>query len=181
MRQRKRILQFGDAIGSTKKKKTFSAARIAIILIWILFVFLLAKFFHAPHEESFKLREIAVRFPFIFEPIILEFRLGLSDADQVIYNEKDFFCRDRSQKFPLQSFNDDYCDCNDGSDEPGTSACAGKVGSLFYCKNKPIFESEEINSFSKRIYSSLVNDGVCGNYFTKLYIYIRYLMCFRLL
>ena len=37
--------------------------------------------------------------------------------------------------------NDDYCDCDDGSDEPGTSACSN--GS-FYCVNKQ-FKGNHIN------------------------------------
>ncbi|KIW08043.1 uncharacterized protein PV09_00987 [Verruconis gallopava] len=54
--------------------------------------------------------------------------------------------------------NDDYCDCPDGSDEPGTSACSGvKQGQLaipgFYCKNKGHQPSY--------IPLSYVNDGVC--------------------
>ncbi|TPX35264.1 hypothetical protein SmJEL517_g02218 [Synchytrium microbalum] len=46
--------------------------------------------------------------------------------------------------------NDDYCDCSDGSDEPGTSACEY---TFFTCKNH--------HHRPARIKSSSVNDGVC--------------------
>lgn len=51
---------------------------------------------------------------------------------------------------PFDRVNDNYCDCPDGSDEPGTSACSN--GS-FFCKNVG-FESHFIPSFK-------VDDGVC--------------------
>ena len=46
--------------------------------------------------------------------------------------------------------NDDYCDCADGSDEVGTSACANGV---FYCENK--------SHRPERLYASRVDDGIC--------------------
>eukprot|EP00939_MAST-03C_sp_MAST-3C-sp1_P005295 g5295.t1 len=48
------------------------------------------------------------------------------------------------------SLNDDFCDCADGSDEPGTSACPN---SKFYCRNK--------GHLGNYIFSSRVNDGIC--------------------
>ncbi|XP_009587510.1 glucosidase 2 subunit beta-like isoform X1 [Nicotiana tomentosiformis] len=79
--------------------------------------------------------------------------LGISPQDENYYKGLSLGaikCKDGSKKFTKSQFNDDFCDCPDGSDEPGTSACpTGK----FYCKNTghvPIF-----------IYSSRVNDGIC--------------------
>jgi hypothetical protein len=36
---------------------------------------------------------------------------------------------------PSSALNDDFCDCLDGSDEPGTSACSGIKNPGFYCMN----------------------------------------------
>mmetsp|Transcript_39665 Transcript_39665/g.112495 ORF Transcript_39665/g.112495 Transcript_39665/m.112495 type:complete len:518 (-) Transcript_39665:249-1802(-) len=61
-----------------------------------------------------------------------------------------FTCKDGSRSIPFQHVNDDFCDCVDGSDEPGTAACPR--GS-FYCKNK--------GHEPKVIHSGFVDDGVC--------------------
>ncbi|KAJ3250725.1 hypothetical protein HDU77_006415 [Chytriomyces hyalinus] len=61
-----------------------------------------------------------------------------------------FACLDGSRSIDIKSLNDDYCDCDDGSDESGTSACPEAV---FYCANKGHIGAE--------IPSSRVNDGVC--------------------
>ncbi|KAK1921369.1 glucosidase II beta subunit-like-domain-containing protein [Papiliotrema laurentii] len=62
-------------------------------------------------------------------------------------------CLDGSKRIPVSAINDDYCDCPDGSDEPGTSACEGVGEGWFYCKNE--------GHIPGRVRRSRVNDGIC--------------------
>ncbi|EIW62173.1 endoplasmic reticulum protein [Trametes versicolor FP-101664 SS1] len=59
-------------------------------------------------------------------------------------------CLDGSKTIDWSAVNDDFCDCADGSDEPGTSACPN---SRFYCVNEG-----HIGSY---ISSTRVGDGLC--------------------
>ncbi|CAF3677316.1 unnamed protein product [Adineta steineri] len=63
---------------------------------------------------------------------------------------KPFTCLDGSLTIPYEFVNDDYCDCKDGTDEPGTSACPN---GRFFCENKGYVGS--------LIPSHFVGDGVC--------------------
>ncbi|XP_073510375.1 glucosidase 2 subunit beta [Phyllobates terribilis] len=76
---------------------------------------------------------------------------GVSLSNRSFYDEtKPFTCLDGSKTILFDRVNDDYCDCADGTDEPGTAACSnGK----FHCTN-PGFKPQYIPS-------SRVNDGIC--------------------
>ncbi|XP_020238341.1 glucosidase 2 subunit beta [Cajanus cajan] len=77
--------------------------------------------------------------------------LGIAPEDEKYYTSSDVIrCKDGSGKFNKPQLNDDFCDCADGTDEPGTSACPG---GKFYCRNAghvPVY-----------LFSSRVNDGIC--------------------
>lgn len=86
--------------------------------------------------------------------------------DHIIFDRPDsspvFRCFDGSRQIPLNYINDDYCDCSDGSDEPGTSACVSRrsdakeyqTASQFYCEN--------LHHKPQYIPKWKVDDGICG-------------------
>ncbi len=89
----------------------------------------------------------------LFISILLLILLLFSLLEKIFYDpNKDFQCLDGSASLPFILVNDDYCDCDDGSDEPGTAACPH---GLFHCSN--------VGYIEKIIPSSRVNDGICGN------------------
>ncbi|KAL7424783.1 hypothetical protein Q5752_000467 [Cryptotrichosporon argae] len=79
---------------------------------------------------------------------------GVDPAFASAYAPADTFtCLDGSATIPFQAVNDDYCDCADGSDEPGTSACEGRERAWFWCENR--------GHVPGRVRAGRVNDGIC--------------------
>lgn len=96
---------------------------------------------------------LAVALPFVLETRANTTPLGVKPDLVAKYTPKGdtWTCLDGSATIPWKAVNDDYCDCKDGSDEPGTSACPN---STFYCKN--------VGHLGSVIPSSRVHDGLCG-------------------
>ena len=81
-------------------------------------------------------------------------------------------CLDGSRSIPWSAVNDDYCDCRDGSDEPGMTPCNRPIrtystltlhlgtsacpNSSFFCPN--------IGHVGASISATRVNDGLCGQF-----------------
>lgn len=73
---------------------------------------------------------------------------GVSEASRGLYSGNTFLCGD-GKVIPSSAINDEFADCTDGSDEPGTSAGGGE----FICRNeghRPV-----------SIRSSRVDDSIC--------------------
>ncbi|CAH0481682.1 unnamed protein product [Peronospora belbahrii] len=74
------------------------------------------------------------------------------ELQQKLRAASNFICDNGQQRLDLSRLNDNYCDCEDGSDEPGTSACS-HTAAVFHCVNAGFFSAD--------IPTSHVNDGVC--------------------
>lgn len=83
--------------------------------------------------------------------------VGVSKEDLAKYDPRPgntFMCfNGQGEPLGFKAVNDNFCDCEDGSDEPGTGACAGQDVTLFHCNNE--------HSQARQIYASMVDDGLC--------------------
>lgn len=105
--------------------------------------------------------------PSLDAPPALRFR------DHMDLDKKVFTCYSGTKTVPLSFLNDNYCDCDDdGSDEPGTSACShghficGQLPSITttlppYHHLRGQNKQQEDGEVAASIPSSRVNDGFC--------------------
>lgn len=68
--------------------------------------------------------------------------------------KKQFKCLNSEQRIPFEFLNDDYCDCEDATDEPSTNACGNGI---FYCDTQYPGKQVAYN----QVWSGKVNDGIC--------------------
>ncbi|GAB2274756.1 hypothetical protein Dimus_009529 [Dionaea muscipula] len=109
-------------------------------------------------EQSQTLRRVSVAFVFIAyclcfcsaAAIPAPPLLGVHPLDERYFDSQLIKCKDGSNWFSRDRLNDNFCDCLDGTDEPGTSACPR---ARFYCRN--------LGSRPQFLFSSRVNDNIC--------------------
>lgn len=70
----------------------------------------------------------AIALPISIAEAVLKYPLGVAPhlAERYLPLKSDsglWSCVDESKKIPWSAVNDDYCDCSDGSDEPGLLQC----------------------------------------------------------
>jgi len=70
---------------------------------------------------------------------------GIRPEVSSLYSLPEFTCLRSGETLPRARINDDFCDCADGTDEPGTAACENGV---FHCRGLDLPASK-------------VRDGVC--------------------
>ncbi|KAF5301599.1 hypothetical protein FQR65_LT08904 [Abscondita terminalis] len=80
--------------------------------------------------------------------------LGVHELQRQFYTSREgyFTCIISMEKIDFNLINDNYCDCLDGSDEPGTNACAN---GQFFCTK------QNHKGHPNVISSTKVNDGIC--------------------
>jgi hypothetical protein len=91
----------------------------------------------------------APQFFLFFSPTLISFCVAA--VEKQIASSSSIKCDGGKKTIKKEYINDDYCDCEDGSDEPGTSACAN---AKFFCRNT--------GHLPLTIPAQWVDDGHCG-------------------
>lgn len=123
-------------------------------LLVLLFVACVIFFLHQLHSTMQVNRDSQNRSP--ANPIELphNFSGGQALGSDGQNSDRQFTCQSSGQEIPSVHVNDDYCDCEDGSDEWMTSACPDTT---FHCRSGYVIGRRGW----KVIASHRVNDGIC--------------------
>ncbi|ETK77174.1 hypothetical protein F441_16889 [Phytophthora nicotianae CJ01A1] len=80
---------------------------------------------------------------------------GVAPSDEATYLSAEFSCvvNGKVTNLPISRVNDEFCDCDDGRDEPGTAACSHLISAQFHCENDGFFPG--------KIHTSRIHDGIC--------------------
>jgi protein kinase C substrate 80K-H len=113
---------------------------------------LLLAILFASHVIGNQLRGIPPNLESFYNPVSKDaIDIEAQGREKLGVGSKELFqCIYSREYIPFSRVNDYYCDCRDGSDEPGTNACPAQ---WFYCRNEGFKP--------KNISSGLVDDGVC--------------------
>ncbi|CAG9772891.1 unnamed protein product [Ceutorhynchus assimilis] len=125
-------------LGSRKRKRLCLITTTLVCLLFIIYQFIM--YYMVSTESPIK------------NPSVKALVRGTHFKENAFYKsiEGKFTCIKSGEVIAFDKVNDDYCDCADGTDEPGTSACPNGI---FYCTNN--------KKYPKLIPSSKVNDGIC--------------------
>ncbi|RNF03790.1 protein kinase C substrate protein [Trypanosoma conorhini] len=85
---------------------------------------------------------------------------GLLERFSTLRREEPFLCLCGNATIMGYQVNDDYCDCPDGSDEPGTSACTNP-GMRVKFPAKWNFRCKNLGFKPKEVPHNRINDGIC--------------------
>lgn len=135
---------------------------LALLLVFVALYFIL-QFFYLSKLNSFSRRSLRypreVEINYQVNHTLLEKVNGIPRGVHPSYaslysTDKNglFKCLKSEVWIPESQVNDDFCDCPDFSDEPGTSACPD---SRFYCNIQLPHREPQF------LHSSKVNDGIC--------------------
>ncbi|XP_057309793.1 uncharacterized protein LOC130647823 isoform X2 [Hydractinia symbiolongicarpus] len=119
-----------------------------LIITWIIAFHLHKGHGNYKHESSIYFPDLKTSTNISNEELKRQILRGVHPQNIHLFNDiqKHFQCSDGTE-IKMTAVNDDYCDCTDGSDEPGTSAC---INGRFFCGPENV-----------ELPSSYVNDGIC--------------------
>ncbi|XP_057309792.1 uncharacterized protein LOC130647823 isoform X1 [Hydractinia symbiolongicarpus] len=109
-----------------------------LIITWIIAFHLHKGHGNYKHESSIYFPDLKTSTNISNEELKRQILRGVHPQNIHLFNDiqKHFQCSDGTE-IKMTAVNDDYCDCTDGSDEPGTSACInGRL--VFYAVEKQI-------------------------------------------